>query len=154
MQQVASLAREVEGLFCIVGNKADVVPAGERAARLQPVAGVGDGCALVASALTDEGCPALATALAALLGGTSAEGQTVALDALVLTDRQRAALVEAEAGLGRAIELASTARETIDAADLLAFELRGVLAALGTLTGEVVTDDLLQIVFGRFCIGK
>jgi tRNA modification GTPase len=36
----------------------------------------------------------------------------------------------------------------------LAFELRGALEELGTLVGAVYTDDLLDRIFSRFCIGK
>ena len=38
--------------------------------------------------------------------------------------------------------------------ELVAVELRRVLHALGELTGAVYTDDLLERVFSRFCIGK
>jgi tRNA modification GTPase len=36
----------------------------------------------------------------------------------------------------------------------VAFELREALDALGAVTGEVTTDDLLGRVFANFCIGK
>ncbi len=38
--------------------------------------------------------------------------------------------------------------------DLLAEELREVLHHLGTITGEVTTDELLGTIFSKFCIGK
>jgi len=38
--------------------------------------------------------------------------------------------------------------------ELLALELRSALAALGEVTGETVTDDILDKIFSRFCIGK
>jgi tRNA modification GTPase len=38
--------------------------------------------------------------------------------------------------------------------ELLAMDLRTALAAIGDLTGAIVTDDLLDRVFSRFCIGK
>jgi tRNA modification GTPase len=37
---------------------------------------------------------------------------------------------------------------------LLALELRGTLDELGALVGAVYTEDLLDRVFSRFCIGK
>jgi len=40
------------------------------------------------------------------------------------------------------------------ALDLLAEELRLALQALGELTGEFTPDDLLGVIFSRFCIGK
>ena len=38
--------------------------------------------------------------------------------------------------------------------DLLAVDVRAALDALGEVTGTVVTDELLNNIFGRFCIGK
>lgn len=38
--------------------------------------------------------------------------------------------------------------------ELLALELRGALDELGTLVGAIYTDDLLDRIFSRFCIGK
>ena len=41
-----------------------------------------------------------------------------------------------------------------DALDLLAEELRLAQHALGNITGEFTADDLLGVIFSRFCIGK
>ena len=60
------------------------------------------------------------------------------LDAL---ERARARLVAARAGSDGALELAAE-------------ELRGAQAALGELTGELTSDDLLGEIFATFCIGK
>jgi tRNA modification GTPase len=38
--------------------------------------------------------------------------------------------------------------------ELLALELRGALEELGEMVGAVYTDDLLDRIFSRFCIGK
>ncbi len=38
--------------------------------------------------------------------------------------------------------------------ELVALEIRSALAELGELTGAVFTDDLLDRIFSRFCIGK
>ena len=38
--------------------------------------------------------------------------------------------------------------------ELLALELRGALEQLGEMVGAVYTDDLLDRIFSRFCIGK
>jgi tRNA modification GTPase len=38
--------------------------------------------------------------------------------------------------------------------DLLAEELRLAQSALGVITGEFSSDDLLGVIFSRFCIGK
>ncbi|HZT79997.1 MAG TPA: GTPase [Gemmataceae bacterium] len=41
-----------------------------------------------------------------------------------------------------------------DAPELLALELRGALDQLGEMVGAVYSDDLLDRIFSRFCIGK
>ncbi|HEY5973629.1 MAG TPA: tRNA uridine-5-carboxymethylaminomethyl(34) synthesis GTPase MnmE [Geobacteraceae bacterium] len=64
--------------------------------------------------------------------------------------RHRDALVKALAALDRfvaALELASPP-------ELLSVELREALAAVGEVTGETTADDVLDLIFNRFCIGK
>jgi tRNA modification GTPase len=41
-----------------------------------------------------------------------------------------------------------------DAPELTALELRSALAAIGEITGAVDTEDVLDKIFGSFCIGK
>ncbi|MDD8025211.1 MAG: tRNA uridine-5-carboxymethylaminomethyl(34) synthesis GTPase MnmE [Acidobacteriota bacterium] len=68
----------------------------------------------------------------------------------VLNLRQKLALEEIRDGLQGAVgTLAGGFR-----AELLAEELRPALAALGRLTGDVSTDEILASVFSRFCLGK
>jgi tRNA modification GTPase len=38
--------------------------------------------------------------------------------------------------------------------ELLAIDLRDALEAVATVTGQTVTDDVLDIIFSSFCIGK
>ena len=38
--------------------------------------------------------------------------------------------------------------------DLVGIDLRAGIDALGEITGETVSDTLLETIFGRFCIGK
>ena len=38
--------------------------------------------------------------------------------------------------------------------DFLASDIRQALYYLGLITGEITTDDLLENIFSRFCIGK
>ncbi len=53
------------------------------------------------------------------------------------------ALLKAHAGLDGATS-----------GELVAYDLREALQHLGSITGEIVADDLLSSVFSRFCIGK
>ena len=38
--------------------------------------------------------------------------------------------------------------------DFLAMDIRQSLHYLGEITGEITTDDLLDTIFSKFCIGK
>ena len=38
--------------------------------------------------------------------------------------------------------------------DLISIDLKSALIALDELTGEVITDDILNSIFDNFCIGK
>lgn len=97
------------------------------------------------SALTGEGLDLLRTHLKRTMGFHSAEAGTVSarqrhLDAL---SRARACVEEGERQL----------RER-RAGELVAEELRAAQRALGEITGEFTTDDLLGRIFSSFCIGK
>jgi tRNA modification GTPase len=37
---------------------------------------------------------------------------------------------------------------------MLAMDIRQSLHQLGEITGEITTDDLLENIFSKFCIGK
>jgi tRNA modification GTPase len=69
--------------------------------------------------------------------------------ALVTRERHRKALEEAGAALSRACEEGIAGRE-----DIVAEELRLASRALGRLTGRVDVEDILEVIFRDFCIGK
>jgi tRNA modification GTPase len=69
--------------------------------------------------------------------------------ALVTRARQRRLLEDAAAALTRAL-----AEETAGREDILAEELRSAAASLGRLTGRVDVEDILDVIFRDFCIGK
>jgi len=64
--------------------------------------------------------------------------------------RHRDALTKARETVKRAIALYRSA----EPAELVAFELRDALSRIGEVTGETCTDDILNDIFSRFCIGK
>ncbi len=97
------------------------------------------------SALTGQGLDVLRAHLKQVMGFHTAEAGTVSarqrhLDAL---SRARAHVEEGERQL----------RER-RAGELVAEELRAAQQALGEITGEFTTDDLLGRIFSSFCIGK
>jgi tRNA modification GTPase len=69
--------------------------------------------------------------------------------ALITRERHRKALEEAGAALSRACDEGITGRE-----DIIAEELRLASRALGRLTGRVDVEDILDVIFRDFCIGK
>jgi len=97
------------------------------------------------SAVTDEGFDALLAQLARHTDGFLAGAEP----ALVTRARHRRALEDALAGLRRALKPELAGRE-----DLLAEELRLAARALGRLTGRVDVEDILDVIFRDFCIGK
>src|SRR5262249_11697192 len=69
--------------------------------------------------------------------------------ALVTRERHRQALEGARAALRR-VQAPALARKE----DLLAEELRIAASALARLTGRVDVEDILDVIFRDFCIGK
>ena len=53
-----------------------------------------------------------------------------------------------------AVDRAGEAVEKGFSPELIAIELREALDSIGEITGEIVTDDILERVFSQFCIGK
>jgi tRNA modification GTPase len=103
-----------------------------------------DGLAL--SARTGTGLDALRRRLLDLVGwqGGSGEGLFIA------RERHLQALARAATHL----QDAAVHLDAEPALDLLAEELRLAQQALGEITGEFSADDLLGVIFSRFCIGK
>ena len=81
--------------------------------------------------------------LSSMVGKASADG------VLVTNARHAAALRDAAASL-RAVRSGLGTLTT----DLLAEDLRSALASLGSITGEITTEEVLGEVFRGFCIGK
>jgi tRNA modification GTPase len=67
----------------------------------------------------------------------------------VTRQRHRAALEDTVAALNRAIAEPAPARE-----EVIAEELRLAARALGRLVGRVDVEDVLDVIFRDFCIGK
>jgi tRNA modification GTPase len=61
---------------------------------------------------------------------------------------------EALSNTGKAIRGIRSGIEQNIPGDLLAIDLRSALHHLGTITGEVTSDEILGAIFEKFCIGK
>ena len=105
-------------------------------------------CSFV-SALTGEGVDALKGRIVeALCGGGILDGWG---DEVLLTNaRHIDALRRAHEALGRT----QAALEEGVTEELLAFEVGGAVRAMGEISGESVTEEVLDSIFSRFCVGK
>jgi tRNA modification GTPase len=75
--------------------------------------------------------------------------------ALVTRERQRVRLGEVMAALREAIARAEQgAGEELMAEELVAEDLRHALVGLGRLTGRVDVEEVLDVIFREFCVGK
>ena len=127
-----------------VFNKTDRVDAAHRAAVL---AGVPEGeRALTLSAKTRDGLEGLRRLLLELAGWhASPDGVFIARERHLTALRRAREHLELAAGW---------AARRDEALDLFAEELRLSHDALGEITGAFSADDLLGVIFSRFCIGK
>ncbi|MBF2056527.1 MAG: tRNA uridine-5-carboxymethylaminomethyl(34) synthesis GTPase MnmE [Cyanobacterium sp. T60_A2020_053] len=104
--------------------------------------------AIVATAvINNEGIRALETAILNSIetGITQAQDLDIAIN-----QRQASALTRAKVAL-------TQVKETIDnqlPLDFWTIDLRSAISALGEITGEEVTESVLDRIFSRFCIGK
>jgi tRNA modification GTPase len=98
------------------------------------------------SARTGEGIDALRSALLELAGWQQAGEST-----FIARERHLVALRAAQDHLARAHENAMARAQQLD---LFAEELRLAQERLSSITGEFSADDLLGVIFSRFCIGK
>ena len=78
------------------------------------------------------------------------EGFDMANETIVSNARHYDALVKT----AEALEKALNGLETNVSADWVAIDIRQAMFELGTITGDISTDDLLGNIFSKFCIGK
>jgi tRNA modification GTPase len=127
----------------VVANKADL-PAALRASEAEDL---WSGAPVVlVSCLTHAGLETLAETVGRLALG----GELHPADAVVSSARHQDALRRAGEHL-RAAEQTLGDRLPLD---FVSIDLRAALAAMGEITGETATDDLLDRIFAEFCIGK
>jgi tRNA modification GTPase len=99
------------------------------------------------SAMTGKGFDLLTGEIFLRLSGNGTSDR----DDVMITDARQHAAVQ------RAIEQLSSARDLMiqgELEEIILLRLHGALAALGEITGETLTDDILGQIFSTFCIGK
>ena len=68
----------------------------------------------------------------------------------VTNKRQQTCLIRCRESLDRALKAA----QVNELQDMIYIDLKSALLALDEITGEVITDDILNNIFDHFCIGK
>jgi tRNA modification GTPase len=101
--------------------------------------------ALETSALTGAGIPELRQAILSLLTTEAPTAET----ALLTNLRQQHSVSAALAALSRIQQTAATIPH-----EVILVDLYEALQALDALTGTTTTDDILNLIFSKFCIGK
>jgi tRNA modification GTPase len=119
----------------VVGNKRDRLPSG---APMEPAE-------VSLCALSGEGRQELAASLLKRCGAAGLQGLEVALNG-----RQRELAAAAATALGRSLEAAAGGLPW----DFWTIDLRDAIGLLGEITGDDVSEAVLERVFARFCIGK
>lgn len=102
---------------------------------------------VVISVKTGQGLETLKHKIIEVLGCTQSESTGTA----IVSARHAAELMRAEQALADASPLFE--HKNVDCA-LLAHHLRIAAEALGHITGRIYSEDLLDAVFSRFCVGK
>lgn len=122
-----------------VHNKIDLL---EQAPERHPES---DGIAISLSAKANLGIDLLRQELLRIAGWHQAE------DVFIARERHLRALASAQGHVAAARAIVESG---FPALELFAEELRLAQQALGEITGEFTADDLLGVIFSRFCIGK
>jgi tRNA modification GTPase len=134
IQEQIALFEQQQLKYILVANKTDTYTGGK------------DGSIIYISAKNKDNVPALKQALynKVIAGEINTEG-TIITNARHYASLQEVlqSLTDIKAGLDNNI-----------ASDLIALDIRRCLFYLGEITGEVTTEDKLDYIFSKFCIGK
>lgn len=152
LARMLSIAKDIAGKACegqkiiFLLNKTDAVSAADVASASDSLS-VFSGCRVFpVCAMTGEGVDAVLHHIASIYADMGA-GQE---DSLVTNLRHVEALEAAATSLSRIIPGLDSATPT----DLVAQDLREAIYHLGTITGDITTDEVLGNIFRNFCIGK
>ena len=129
------------GKHVVAINKADLF------LKVDPSAMRAETVCVALSAKTGEGVDQLRAAIRSQLVG---EGADTTDGVMVTNVRHHAALDRVRASLAQA-------KGSVDAGvpdELIAVDVRAAADALGEITGEITTDEILEQIFSTFCIGK
>ncbi|HMK29084.1 MAG TPA: tRNA uridine-5-carboxymethylaminomethyl(34) synthesis GTPase MnmE [Terriglobales bacterium] len=126
----------------LVENKSDLGLAGERG-----ICGANGAKAVRTSALTGAGVEELRAEILRQIGGDDGAQP----EAAFLTSLRQASLVETAV---KALDAARQSTENDVPHEMILLDLHGALENLDEITGATTADDILNLIFGTFCIGK
>jgi tRNA modification GTPase len=132
-----SLAAQRPGI--VVQNKIDLAPS----ARLLPDGGLP---IVMTSALTGQGIAQLRNQIVSLVGGQGAQQETA-----FLTDVRQHTLVQDSL---LALDVAAAAVPLKTPHEMVLLDLYSALRPLDEITGATTANDILNLIFSTFCIGK
>jgi tRNA modification GTPase len=138
---IASLRSSQRKPLLVLWNKADIAPVSGKT-EIEEL--------ICISAKTGAGLGELTAAIAAAIGGTTKGAADSDSRAAIGSLRQKKLIESAITSLEEALHLA----EQEEPLDLIAPRLREAVNALGEITGEVSTADILEEMFSKFCVGK
>jgi len=130
----------------VVHNKTDLMTSGLETSAQWPVSS-GQTPAIRTSALTGDGIPELRSEILRHIGG---EGGTQ-VETGFLTNVRHQGLVRDSL---TALEAATNAVAGRVPHEVLLLDLYNALRPLDAITGATTTDDILNLIFSTFCIGK
>lgn len=134
-----------EQILYLIINKIDLQPHTESASAVT-AEGTEDKYTIRLSAKTGEGIRALVATLSRSVDATAAYRG----EAIVTNQRHYHALCEALTALDAALDGLQHGLTS----ELLSEDIRAAINHLGEITGEITSDDILQNIFSKFCIGK
>lgn len=139
----------------IVANKTDLIREDDAGELARLVASWADGnlpvgtCVKQTAAPSNEGIVELEDAIADMILAGSIPG-SLSGGVVVSNVRHRRALEESGTALEHALQTAESGLPV----DFISIDMKAATVALGSITGETVSDDVIDRIFSEFCIGK
>ena len=132
--------------YLLIANKSDLQKSDGCSDAPSPLVGEGWGEGLLhLSTVTKEGFEELKLKIKEFVGDKSIEDTE-----FITNNRQQDCLEKSRESLEQAL-LATQIKEH---QDLISIDVKSALLYLDEITGEVITDDILNNIFDNFCIGK
>jgi len=141
LKGIAAKLRDDGSTFLLIGNKADLI---NQVTLNKSFAGIPD--VIFISAKDHHNIEVLTDKLVNLV----LQGSVLTEDSIITNARHYHALLEMNQSLS---DIKNGLDKNIPG-DLLALDIRRCLQYLGEITGEITTEDQLDYIFSKFCIGK